>query len=362
MRIAVVVPLWESVPPPLYGGTQRVASALTEELVRRGHTVTLFATGDSKTKAKLKSIYPRPLYRDGIPWTNALYPALNYISAFEHADEFDVIHCHLDIPQEYLALAWARYIKTPVVFTTHFLMPTDPSRDDEKQFLEFFKESNFISISKSQQQLNLNWVASVHNGIDVSTFHFSEKPGDYFAWFGRFSEIKGAREAIIIAKKLGVKLVMAGKIDKAAAFKVNGDAPSDYEYYTEEVAPRIDGKQIRYIGELNHQQKDKFLGGAKVLLNPIQWDEPFGLIPIEAMATGTPVISLRRGALVETVKEGVTGFLCDTIGEMIDRVRDLDIIDRQACRTHVEKNFSIANMVDGYEAVYRHVITKGRSS
>jgi len=352
MRIAQVAPLWEKIPPPLYGGTERIVHYLTEELVRRGHKVTLFATGDSKTRAKLVSVYPRPLYRNHIPWTNFLYPTLNYVAAFKREGEFDIIHCHHGQAQDYVALALARCLNTPVVHVLNFTLPIEEPRKDERMMIEQFKEANFISISNSQRKMsNLNWVATVHHGIDIRRFRFQEKGGEYLAWFGRFSEVKGAREAIQVAKRLGERLVLAGKIDSGF--------PQDFQYYKEEIAPRIDGKQIRYIGELNDKQKDRFLGGAKALLNPILWDEPFGIVPIEAMATGTPVIAFERGALVETVKDGVTGYLCGSIAEMMEKMSKIDKISRKACRLHVEKNFSVKRMVDKYENLYRRLVKKG---
>ena len=188
MKIAQVVPIWETVPPPKYGGTQRVAYELTEGLVKAGHEVTLFATGDSKTSAHLISSYPRALYRDNISWENHLYSSLHYIGAFEKAAKFDMIHCHIDRHTEYLAFPLSTYIKTPVVFTLHFRLPDTPERVDRRIFLEKYKNLNFISISNSQRKPlpNLNFIATVYNGIDLTQFDFQKDPGKNLVWLGRF--------------------------------------------------------------------------------------------------------------------------------------------------------------------------------
>lgn len=348
MRIAQVVPIWEKVPPEMYGGTQRVVYNLTEGLVRAGHDVTLFATGDSKTSAKLISVYPRALYRDNISWDNHIYPTLNYIAAFDLENKFDIIHCHIDRHTEYLAFALAKYIKTPVIFTLHFILPQTPDREDRRIFLEKFKNSNFVSLSNSQRKPmpGLNFIATVYNGIDISEIEYIAKPGKSLVWLGRMSRVKGAKEAIKIAKKSGFNLIMAGKLDK-----LNRD---DLEYYDNEVAPLIDGKQITYIGEVDKNGRNDLFRKAFALINPIQWEEPFGLVPIEAMAAGVPVVANTFGAMPELIKDGKVGYLINNnIDEAVNALKKIDKINRADCRKHVESNFSNHKMVDKYIETYK---------
>lgn len=355
LRIAQVGTIWETTPPPLYGGTERIVYNLTEELVRRGHDVTLFATGDSKTLGKLESIYPKALYRDGIPWSNPLYPLLHITNAFDKADHFDIIHMHFNTRQDYVALAIAGYIKTPTIFTIHFVMPgeNDPAKQDRLLLLKKYKNRNFVTISKAQQTLRfLNYAGTVYNGLDFSLFKFNPKPQNYIAWLGRFCHDKGTAEAIAVAKKTGMKLIMGGKIDWAN---------KEYKkYYEEKVKPHIDGKQIVYLGELGDKEKIELLKNAKALLNPINWSEPFGLVTIEAMACGAPVIAFDNGPVKEQIIDGKTGFIVKNVNEMAEAVGKIDKIDRAFCRDHAIKNFSAKAMAEGYEDVYMNVLKKER--
>lgn len=347
MKIAQVAPIWEKVPPKKYGGTQRIVYNLTEGLIDTGHKVTLFATGDSSTRAKLISIYPRALYRDNISWDNHLYPTLNYLAAFDRAKEFDLIHCHLDRHTEYLALALAGYIKTPVVFTLHFILPQTADRQDRRAFLEKFKDLNYISISQSQQKPmpELNFVGNVYNGIDISQIKFWPKAGKNLIFLGRLSPTKGAREAIEIALKTPFNLIIAAKLDKLDK--------EDFEYYKKYIEPKIDGKKIKYIGEVDAAGKNKLFSQALALLNPIQWDEPFGLVPVEAMAAGVPVVAYSRGAMQEIILDGKTGFLVKNVTDAVKVINKISQIDRSYCRTHVEKNFTTAKMVENYLKIYK---------
>ncbi|MDP3057540.1 MAG: glycosyltransferase family 4 protein [bacterium] len=351
LRIAQVGAIWETTPPPLYGGTERIVYNLTEELVRHGHDVTLFATGDSKTSGKLESVYPRALYRDGIPWSNPLYPLLHITNAFDKADQFDVIHMHLNTRQDYVALAFASWIKTPVVVTIHFVMPgeNDPAKQDRLLLLKKYKKNNFVTISNAQRTLSfLNYAGTVYNGLDFSEFKFNPKPENYLAWLGRFCHDKGTYEAIQVAKKTGMKLIMGGKIDWAN---------EEYKkYYEEKVKPHIDGKQIVYLGELGDKEKIELLRNAKALLNPINWNEPFGLVTIEAMACGTPVIAFDNGPVREQIIEGKTGFIVKNIDEMAEAVGKIGKIDRAFCQKHAVQHFSAKAMAEGYERVYEKVL------
>lgn len=343
-------------PPALYGGTERIVYNLTEELVHRGHDVTLFATGDSKTSGKLESIYPRALYRDGIPWSNPLYPLLHLTNAFDKADQFDIIHMHFNTRQDYVALALADCIKTPTIFTMHFVLPKENEKGKEDRFLllKKYQKRNFTAISRAQKTLDfLNYVGMVYNGLDFSDFKFNAKPENYLAWLGQFRHAKGAAEAIAVAKKIGMKLIMGGQIDWA-----NED---NMKYYNEKVKPEIDGKQIIYLGELGDKEKIELLRNTKALLNPINWNEPFGLVTIEAMACGTPVIAFDNGPVREQIIEGKTGFIVKNVDEMAAAVGKIDKIDRAFCAKHANEKFSAKAMAEGYEEVYRKVIAaKGK--
>jgi glycosyltransferase involved in cell wall biosynthesis len=350
MKIAQVGTLWENIPPPLYGGTERIISFLTEGLVLRDHDVTLFAVGTSLTKAKLVSIYPRPLFRDGIERTNIMYPLLNITEAIDREKEFDIIHFHLSLASDYICLPLSESIKQKVVITPHFASPTIKGYPDRQKVLDKYKDLNYVSISNATRKgyEHLHWVDTVYNGINISEFNFNPDPEDYFVWIGKFNPDKGVREAILAAKATGVTLKIIGAIDNLDKI--------DYAYYHNEVKPFIDDKQIIYLGEKGGKEKDEILGKAKGFLNPVLWDEPFGLVAIEAMAAGTPVIAFRKGALPETVDDGKTGFIVETVDEMAKKIREIQTIDRRRCRQWVEEKFSAEIMVKNYEKVYEKVL------
>ncbi len=340
MRIAQVAPLWERVPPPGYGGTELVVGLLTDELVRRGHEVTLFASGDSLTLANLVSVHPRALRLDKSIKEYSIYEMLELSQVYQSADEFDIIHSHMGCN----ALPYVNLVKTPTVHTLHGIF----TPDNEKLFVHA-KNQPYVSISHSQREarLGLNYAATVYNGIDVSSHQFHAEPEEppYLAFLGRISPEKGTHIAIQIAKEAGWRLKMAGKIDVV-----------DQEYFEKEVKPLIDGKQIEYLGEANHVQKNALMGGAVATLFTITWREPFGLVMVESMAAGTPVIAMNMGSVPEVIVHGKTGFICNNITECADAVSKVEKLDRYACREHVENNFSVRKMVDGYEAVYREIV------
>jgi glycosyltransferase involved in cell wall biosynthesis len=343
MRIAQIAPLWERVPPPAYGGTELVVSLLTDGLVERGHEVTLFATGDSITKAKLDAGSDIPLRAKGVTVPEyPVYESVRLTPLFERADEFDIIHSHVDIG----ALPYGNFIKTPMVHTIHGIIPTL-----YEQIYKLHRDQHYVSISDSQRRrdLNLNYVGTVYNGIRPDTYVFHEEPADppYLVFFGRMSPEKGPQLAIEIAKKSGWHLKMAGKVDLA-----------DREFYEREVEPLIDGEQIVYLGEANHVQKSEIMGRAVATLCPLTWEEPFGLVMTESMVCGTPVIAIARGAAPELILNGKTGFLCKDIEECVAAVDKVQALDRRTCRDHVVNNFSHKRMVDGYEAVYRQLMER----
>ncbi|XPM55882.2 MAG: glycosyltransferase family 4 protein [Leptolyngbya sp. IPPAS B-1204] len=343
MRIAQVAPLWERVPPPAYGGTELVVAHLANELTRRGHDVTLFATADSKTLAKLEPGAPQPMRLAGItPVEYQLYDLMQLTRVVQQADQFDVIHFHVDAS----ALPYGNLLKTLVVHTIHgILTPT------AAELFAQNRHQNFVSISDSQRRndLGLNYVATVYNGIDPATYEFHPQPDEppYLAFFGRISPEKGPHLAIELAKRTGWRLIMAGKVDRA-----------DQAFYESEVKPLIDGKQIVYVGEANHAQKSEIMGRAVATLCLLTWEEPFGLVMPESMVCGTPVIAMARGSAPELIAHGKTGFLCHSMDECIAALDRIGDIDRKACREHVEQNFSHIRMVEGYEAVYYQLMEK----
>ncbi|MCL1469385.1 glycosyltransferase family 4 protein [Argonema antarcticum] len=342
MRIAQVAPLWERVPPLAYGGIELVVGLLCDQLVRCGHEVTLFASGDSLTLANLESVHPRALRLDPTVKEPGIYEMLHLSQVYERAQEFDIIHSHLGCA----ALPYANLVKTPTVHTLHGIF----TPDNEKLFVHA-RRQNYVSISNSQREprLNLNYVGTVYNGINTGIYEFREKPEQppYLAFLGRISPEKGTHLAIEIAQRSGQHLKIAGKVDAV-----------DVEYYDREIKPHIDGKQIEYLGEANHQQKCALMGGAIATLFPITWREPFGLVMIESMAVGTPVIAMPLGSVPEVIADGKTGFLCNSVEEAVAAINKVAKIDRHACRDHVLKNFSMERMTESYIAVYQKIIDR----
>ncbi|MGL5194119.1 MAG: glycosyltransferase family 4 protein [Chroococcales cyanobacterium] len=342
MRIAQVAPLWERVPPPAYGGIELVVGLLTDELVRRGHEVTLFATGDSVTLAQLESVHPRAIRTDPTVKEYGIYEMLQLSQVYERADEFDIIHSHTGAS----ALSYANLVKTPTVHTLHGIF----TPDNQKLFT-YARHQHYVSISHAQRvpKLALNCVDTVYNGIDPEIYEFRSQPDNppYLAFLGRLSPEKGPHLAIEIAKRSGWRLKMAGKVDQV-----------DREFFEQEIAPQIDGEQIQYLGEANHAQKCELMGGAVATLFPITWREPFGLVMIESMATGTPVIAMEMGATPEVIAHGKTGFLCQTVEECIASIDQAVNLNRYDCRDRVLSHFSVARMTEGYEAVYQQILAE----
>jgi glycosyltransferase involved in cell wall biosynthesis len=342
MRIAQIAPLWERVPPPAYGGIELVVGLLTDELVRRGHEVTLFASGDSITLAKLESVHPQALRLDSEVKEYGIYEMLQLARVYERAGEFDLIHSHMGCA----ALPYARLSKTPTVHTLHGVFTPD-----NRKMFDYAKTQPYVSISDAQRDANLglNCVATVYNSIDVNSHKFfpiADTPA-YLAFLGRMSPEKGPHHAIAIAKATGIPLKMAGKVD-----------PIDREFFACEIEPHIDGESIEFLGEADHHQKNNLMGGAIATLFPITWREPFGLVMIESMAAGTPVIAMNLGSVPEVVAEGQSGFICNTLADCIAAVGKIATISRLGCRNYVADRFGVARMTAGYEAVYQQVIAE----
>lgn len=356
MKIIQIAPIWEKVPPKKYGGVELIVSNITEELIKKGHEVVLFATGDSKTRAKLFSVYPHSLCDSSIT-ENKYYELLEIAQAVEFAEKqkFDIIHSHL----LNTGLVFSKISKIPMIFTLHGDLDTEQNIPGQKEILSNYKDANFVSISNKQRNgaSELNYIDTIYNGIDLNFFDFNKKPKDkYLIFLGRISDKKGPIEAIQIAQKAGVKLKIAAKIDE-----------NKKEFYNSKIKPQIDGKQIEFIGEVNPKERNQLLKNALCLLNPIKWEEPFGLVMIEAMACGTPVIAFDRGSVSEIIKDGETGFIIKSgdINGMAKAVRKIQEMSdseygkmRQNCRKHIEDNFSIEKMVSGYEKVYQKIIAQ----
>ena len=342
MRIAMVAPLAESVPPSHYGGTERVVSVLTEELVRRGHAVTLFASADSVTSADLVPCSRQGLRRDPHVTDYLAYTMTQLGIVHQHADEFELVHNHLD----YVAFATARLSRTPTVTTTHGRLDLAEVR----RVYEDFEEQPLVAISNDQRAYlpGAEWVATVSNAVDLANYRFRADPGDYLVFLGRISPEKRPDRAIEIARDVGMRLIMAAKVDAV-----------DRDYYEHAIAPviRANPSHVEFVGEVNEEEKDALLGGAWAYLFPIDWPEPFGLTMAESMATGTPVIGYRAGSVPEVVEDGVTGFICNTAAEMAAAVGRVGELSRWACRERVERLFSPAAMADGYERAYAAVIS-----
>jgi glycosyltransferase involved in cell wall biosynthesis len=342
MKIAQIAPLWERVPPPAYGGIELVVGLLTDELVARGHEVTLFASGDSITSAKLESIHPQALRLDPTIKECGIYEMLQLAQVYERAGEFDLIHSHMGCA----ALPYSKLTKTPTVHTLHGIF----TPDNEKMFVHA-RSQPYVSISNAQREerLGLNHVATVYNSIDVNSHHFfpvADEPA-YLAFLGRMSPEKGPHLAIEIAKATGITLKMAGKVD-----------PVDIEYFETQIQPHIDGAQIQFLGEADHFMKNDLMGRAVATLFPITWREPFGLVTIESMAAGTPVIAMNLGSVPEVVADGVSGFICNNVAECIAAVAKIPQLSRFACREYVAHRFGVEQMTAGYEAVYRQILAE----
>ncbi|MBD2100216.1 glycosyltransferase family 4 protein [Leptolyngbya sp. FACHB-261] len=342
MRIAQIAPLWERVPPPGYGGVELVVGLLTDELVRRGHEVTLFASGDSATRAQLCSVHPRALRLDPEVKEYSVYEMMQLSRAYGQASEFDVIHSHVG----YAAMQLAEFVNTPTVHTLHGVF----TPDGERLFKQFSHQA-FLTISEAQREprLGLNYISTVYNGIDPDAYPFRAAPQNppYLAFVGRISPEKGPHLAIQVAREAGLPLLMAGKVDAV-----------DRDYYHDVIHPLIDGKQITYLGEVTHQEKAELLGGALATLFTITWREPFGLVMVESMACGTPVLAMRMGSAPEVIAHGKTGFLVNDPQEMVDLIEPTSRLSRSTCREHVLSRFCVRSMVDGYEAAYRQVIAE----
>ena len=337
MRIAMIAPVEMRVPPTGYGGTELIVSLLTEELVRQGHAVTLFASGDSVTRADLASVCPKFLRgsgRDG-----AILTLLNVVSCLERANDFDIIHNHTRIE----GMLPAGLTQTPVLSTLHGGF----SGDRLLLFNHYKGWYNTISYSaKSLLPPKERFAGVIYNAIDWDSYPFQEGPrSNDLLFLSRICREKGTHLAIQVARQMNQRLIIAGNVH-----------PVDQEYFQSEVIPHVDGKQILYVGEADYTRKRQLLSGVQCLLAPITWSEPFGLFLIEAMACGTPVVALNRGSVPEVVQDGVTGFVVDRVEDMAKAVRKVPALRPADCRQYVEKNFNVSQMARNYLAAYHYIL------
>lgn len=352
LRIAQIAPLWYALPPKKYAGVERVAGNLTEELVKRGHDVTLFASGDSKTSAKLLSIRNRCLVKDKISWTDVLWDLENLSFAFKKAGDFDIIHSHIGLR----ALFFQDLVKTPTIHTFHNPDYVKAKKNSPRlQILKnHFPDSNICFLSNDAKKscpIELNRSRVVYNGVDTELFKFNAKPKDYYFWVGRFDYYKGVETAVQVAKKLGLKLYLAGKIDSGKK-----------EYFDSKIKPFL-SENIKYLGEVAQKDLPELYANAKALIFPIEWREPFGLTMIEAQSCGTPVIVFDLGSAPEIVKDCKTGFVVPFLDKqknkniegIMQAVGRIDQIKREDCRSWIEKNFTLQKMADNYEKAYYEI-------
>src|SRR6478672_3585993 len=339
MRIAQVAPLYESVPPKYYGGTERVVSYLTEELMRQGHEVTLFASGDSETNARLVPACLRSLRLDKRYQGQMAQHFVMLERVFQRAGEFDIIHFHVD----YLHFPLSRREAVTHVTTLHGRLDIP----DLVPLYQEFREMPVISISNGQREPLpwANWQATVYHGLPADIYRFHPDPGSYLAFLGRISPEKRVDRAIEIATRVGIPLKIAAKIDRV-----------DQDYFESEIAPLLNTSLAEFVGEIGDEEKDEFLGNAYALLFPIDWPEPFGLVMIEAMACGTPVIAYRGGAVEELMENGVTGFVVRELDQAVEATRRVRDLSRAGCREAFEKRFTAGRMADDYVDVYERMV------
>ena len=346
MRIGMIAPPWFPLPPKGYGGIELVVHLLTEGLVRRGHDVTLFASGDSQTLARLSYVYGRaPSEKIA---THGHIEIIHGLEAYSRAREFDVMHDHDGLAARAMGVLAHRLVGTPVVATLHG--PADPLT---QEVLSSMREGlRFIAISDYQRRglPELSFVATIANAIDTSAYPWSTEKDDYLLFIGRMIADKGAHNAVEVARRLNARLIMGGKVNEEP----------ERLYFAEQIEPHL-SDQIYFRGEIDTETKNELYRRARCTLFPIQWPEPFGLVMIESMAAGTPVVAFRNGSVPEVIDHGVTGFIVESVDEMVDAVNHIDEIDPAECRRVAEERFGIAQFVAAHERAYRTLLDEGPS-
>jgi glycosyltransferase involved in cell wall biosynthesis len=369
MRIAHIAPPWMSIPPRHYGGTEHVIATLVEEQIAQGHDVTLFAPEDAKTSAKQIAFFPRSLFACGVPWQAHLkayyhlHKSVDYLK--QHVQDFDILHTHLSSASDMYLFPLTEALSLPQVTTLHGQFPFDRMTtqwqgDADHYYMEWLSQIPLVAISEharrsEQEKFPLHFIDVVYHGVDLKDFAPpSTAPEDFFLWVGRLTLEKGAHLAIEAARKAGVPLILAGILDQ--------NIPAVQRYFREQIEPEIDGRQITYIGPVSPHARNDLLHRARGLLNPILWEEPFGMVMIEAMAAGCPVIAFRRGAAEEIVASGKVGFLVNNVAEMVESMQKIDTIDRNRVRRSIERHFSARIMAENYTRVYKRVVRMKRDS
>lgn len=352
MKILQIAPAWVNTPPQDYGGTEWVIANLITGLSELGHDVTLFATKDSRVPGKLEYIFERCLLDQNISWTAALPALIHYHQAFKNAFAYDAVHAHLSSETDLIILPFLADLTEkgiPNLLTVHSPWPFDRFSKMDEMYLNLYGEKILVvNISKVMHKTlpsKFRDGGFVHNSLDITKMRFNPRGGNYLTWLGKITPEKGTAEAIRIAKMAGEQFIFAGIVDKYYEKSVN--------YFQREVKPLIDGRQIQYIGPADLKLKNKLLGGAKAFLNPIDWDEPFGMVIVESMACGTPLISYDKGAAPELIKHGENGFLVNSRIEMLKSVIKVANLDRKKCRQHVEDHFSPKAAARKYLELYR---------
>lgn len=361
MKIAQIAPPWIAVPPNSYGGTEAVIYNLVEEQVAMGHDVTLYATGDSRTSAQQISFFPKSLLEEKVPWSAHLKAFYHLQKAIDDIKEksYDIVHAHLSSSSDMYVFPLTVPLATPHMATLHSHFPFDHngswSGDADRYYMDWAADIPVVAISEHARQqeaklLPINFVGVAYNGISMKQYQPVRRRSrdQFFMWLGRFTPEKGPHLAIEAAKRAKVPLVMAGTVDRSSKDTTN--------YYYEVIKPQVDDEQIRLIGPVNLRQKINYLSRARGFLNPIEWEEPFGMVMIEAMALGCPVISFERGAASEVMAHGRSGFLVRNVDEMVEYIPRVEELDRNAVRAHVEQNFSARVMAQKYIEIYQQVI------
>lgn len=337
MRIAQVPPLWIPIPPYTYGGTELMVSWLCDELVRRGHEVTLFATEDAKTSAHLIPVWPKSLWRAKLKSPHAVF-ALLYEKLISLQDQFDIIHDHC----EFYTAPFTKFLKPKIVTTLHH-----PLTEETIILYKKFPNINFVAISKNQRRSGpgINIVKTIYHGLPLERYQLNLSPNNYFLWLSKIAPEKGVAEAIEVAKLTGENLIISGNI-----------LPEYGDYFNFRIKPLIDGKQIQFVGAADFNKKIELIKNAKGFIFPVKRPEPFGLVVIESMACGTPVIAFKEGAMPELIEDKKTGFLVGSIEEACQAVKKIKTISRNECRNHVKENFNLKRMVNRYEKLYKKIV------
>lgn len=344
LKIAMIGPIAERVPPKKYGGTERVVYALTEELIKRGHKVTLFASGDSKTSATLESIYPMALREAKLRDPHGLneWTILHLLNAYKKGAAFDLIHDHNSV----FGLPIAEFVQTPTVITIHGAISAS-----NRRLFESVTKPHLVTISKSQGKpfQNIKFAANVYNGASFVNYPFKSRQKGYLLFVGRISMEKGVHLAIDAALDLNLPLIIAAKLDVV-----------DIKYFREYIEPRLSDKLIKWVGEVDEKQRNKLMSEAMCMLHPVTWREPFGMTLIEAMACGCPVIAFNNGSIPEVIINGETGFIVEDLEEMVNAILQIKKINRKTCRVHAISNFNSKRMTDSYEELYLKILKKVR--